>query len=44
VQHDCEPRANANKFAIHLDVVAHARLRTEISADRAVDRDATGGN
>ena len=41
MQHDGERRANVDKFAIHLDVIARPRLRAEIGADRAVDRDST---
>jgi hypothetical protein len=41
VQHDGERRSNADKFAIHLDVIARPRLHTEISADFAVNGDAT---
>jgi hypothetical protein len=44
VQHDGERRGNMNKFAIHLDVVARARLSTEIGADLAVDGDTTRRN
>jgi hypothetical protein len=39
VQHDREWRRDVNKFAIHLDVVAPAGLRAEVSADFAVDSD-----
>jgi len=39
VQHDGEWRRDVNKFAIHLDVVAPAGLRAEVSAGFAVDSD-----
>ena len=37
MQHDSERRRDVNKFAIHLDVVAPARLRAEVSAGFTVD-------
>jgi hypothetical protein len=39
VQHDGQWRRDVNKFAIHLDVVAPAGLRTEVSAGFTVDSD-----
>jgi hypothetical protein len=39
VQHDGEWRRDMNKFAIHLDVVAPAGLRAEVSAGFTVDSD-----
>jgi hypothetical protein len=33
-----------NEFAVDFDVVALARLRAEVGADLAVDRDASGGD
>ena len=39
VQHNSEWRRDVNKFAIHLDVVAPAGLRAEVSAGFAVDSD-----
>lgn len=39
VQHDGEWRRDVNKFAIHLDVVAPAGLRAEVSAGFTVDSD-----
>src|SRR4029434_10682898 len=39
VQHDGQWRRDVNKFAIHLDVVAPAGLRTEVSTGFTVDSD-----
>jgi hypothetical protein len=39
VQHDGERWCDLNKFAIHLDVVALAGLRAEVSAGFTVDSD-----
>jgi hypothetical protein len=39
MQHDGERRGDMNKFAIHLDVVAHVGLRAEVSARFTVDSD-----
>jgi hypothetical protein len=42
MQHDVEPPLAVNEFAVDFNVVAVPGLRAEISADLAVDRDATG--
>jgi hypothetical protein len=39
VQHDGERRRDMNKFAIHLNMVALAGLRAEVSAGFTVDSD-----
>jgi hypothetical protein len=39
VQHNGQWRRDVNKFAIHLDVVAPAGLRAEVSAGFTVDSD-----
>jgi hypothetical protein len=44
VQHDGERRRDVNKFAIHLDVVAAARLRAEVGAGFTVDSDPARGD
>jgi hypothetical protein len=44
VQHDGERWSDVNKFAINLNVVTRAGLRTEIGANLAIDRDATRRN
>src|SRR5262249_35919517 len=41
MQHDREWRGYTNKFAIYLDVITRPRLRAEVGADLAIDRDAT---
>lgn len=44
VQHDGEQSSGMNQFAVHFDIIARGRVRTEIGADLAVDSDAAGGN
>jgi hypothetical protein len=41
VQHNGERRRDVNQFAIHLDVVAPAGLRAEVSAGCTIDSDPT---
>src|SRR5947208_776376 len=42
MQHDVEPALAVDEFAVHFDMVALTRLRAEIRADLAVDRNAAG--
>ena len=42
MQHDIEPALAVDEFAVDFDVIALARLRAEVRADSAVDRDAPG--
>jgi len=44
VEHDVEPALTVDKFAVDFDMVAFARLGTEVGADLAVDRDAASGD
>jgi hypothetical protein len=44
MQHNCKRWSDVNKFAIHFDVVAGARLRTEICTNLAVNGDAPRGD
>ena len=44
MQHDVKPALTVDKFAVDLDVISFTWLRAEISADLAVERDATGGD
>jgi hypothetical protein len=44
MQDDSQRRGNMDKLAAHLHVVARARPRTKVSADFAVDGDATRRN
>jgi hypothetical protein len=44
VQSDGERRFDADKAAIHFDVILRGGLRAEISADLSVDGDAPGGD
>jgi hypothetical protein len=44
MQHDRKRWSGVNKFAIHFDVVADARLYTEICTNFAIDGDAPGSD
>ena len=44
VQHDRQRRINMNKFAVHFYVISRGRLRAEVRANAAVDRDASSSD